>query len=59
MNQYASPLKTLTKPEVMKKLLEWAKVQNVVNPELTKNENSNLVDSVKIEYIDVMRGIGI
>ena len=29
MNQYAYPLNTIRKPEVMKKLLSWSKEQNV------------------------------
>lgn len=30
MNQYAYPLNTIEKPEIMKKLLSWSKDQSVV-----------------------------
>ena len=30
MNQYAYPLNTIEKPEIMKKLLSWSKDQGVV-----------------------------
>ena len=30
MNQYAYPLNTLQKPEVMRRLLNWSKVQGVI-----------------------------
>ena len=29
MNQYAYPLNTIQKPEIMKRLLDWAKKKNV------------------------------
>ena len=30
MNQYAYPLNTISKPEIMKKLLSWSKEQGVI-----------------------------
>ena len=55
MNEYAYPLNTIKKPEVMKKLLEWSKTKNVYglgrwgehehyNSDLTVNLAMNLAD---------------
>ena len=55
MNEYAYPLNTIKKPEIMKKLLEWSKTKNVYglgrwgehehyNSDLTVNLAMNLAD---------------
>lgn len=55
MNEYAYPLNTIKKPEIMKKLLEWSKTKNVFglgrwgehehyNSDLTVNLAMNLAD---------------
>lgn len=57
MNQYAYPLNTIDKPKIMKKLLEWAKAQNVYglgrwgehqhyNSDLTVNLALDLADKM-------------
>lgn len=56
MNEYAYPLNTIKKPEIMKKLLEWSKTKNVYglgrwgehehyNSDLTVNLAMDLADS--------------
>lgn len=65
MNQYAYPLNTINKPEIMRKLLEWAKTQNVFglgrwgehehyNSDLTVNLALNLAEKFIFEKGDTV-----
>ncbi len=58
MNQYAYPLNTIGKPQIMKRLLDWSRERNVIgigrwgehqhyNSDLTVERALELVDSIK------------